>query len=43
MPASLSIQLFSNAKLQLDKQEIEFYNSEKWTPESEEAAYPANA
>ena len=36
MPASLSIQLFSKAKLQVDKQEIEFYNTEKWTPESEE-------
>ena len=36
MPASLSIQLFSNIKLQLDKQEIEFYNNEEWTSESEE-------
>lgn len=36
MPASLSIQLFSDIKLQLDKQEIEFYNSDDWTTESEE-------
>lgn len=36
MPASLSIQLFSDIKLQLDKQEIEFYNNEEWTSETEE-------
>lgn len=36
MPASLSIQLFSNIKLQLDKQEIDFYNNEDWTSETEE-------
>ena len=36
MPASLSIQLFSNVKLQLDKQEIDFYNNEDWTSETEE-------
>ena len=36
MPASLSIQLFSDIKLQLDKQEIEFYNNEEWTSGTEE-------
>ena len=36
MPASLSIQLFSNVKLQLDKQEIDFYNNDDWTSETEE-------
>ena len=36
MPASLSIQLFSNIKLQLDKQEIDFYNNDDWTSETEE-------
>ncbi len=36
MPASLSIQLFSDIKLQLDKQEIDFYNSEEWTSGTEE-------
>ena len=36
MPAVLSVHLFSNAKLQLDKQEIEFYNAGEWTRETEE-------
>jgi DNA-binding CsgD family transcriptional regulator len=36
MSASLCIQLFSNAKLQLDKQEIKFYNANQWTTETEE-------
>jgi DNA-binding CsgD family transcriptional regulator len=36
MPASLCIQIFSNTKLQLDKQEIEFYKTDQWTAETEE-------
>ncbi|MGA9293543.1 MAG: LuxR C-terminal-related transcriptional regulator [Ignavibacteriaceae bacterium] len=36
MPATVSIQLFSNVNLQLDKQEIEFLNNEEWTSETEE-------
>ncbi|HVO72550.1 MAG TPA: helix-turn-helix transcriptional regulator [Ignavibacteriaceae bacterium] len=36
MPANLFIQLFSNAQVQTNKQEIELYKAEKWTPETEE-------
>jgi DNA-binding CsgD family transcriptional regulator len=36
MPATLSVQLSTDFKLRLDKQELEFYNSEEWTLETEE-------
>jgi DNA-binding NarL/FixJ family response regulator len=36
MPTRLCIQIFSDVKLQLDKQEIEFYSADQWTAETEE-------
>ena len=36
MPARLCINIFSNTKLKLDKQEIEFFNSDEWSAETEE-------